>query len=42
MEFQFNEDHSITIKDMKEIIDYVDKIWSHSEIYNVEQEDENA
>ena len=29
----YNDDHPITIGDMKEIVNYMDKIWSNEEIY---------
>lgn len=29
----YNDEHPITIGDMKEIVDYMDKIWSNEEIY---------
>ena len=36
--FSYNEDHPLTIKDLKEIGDYVKKIWTDEEIYIVTDE----
>lgn len=34
----YNDDHPITIGDMREIIEYMDKIWANEEIYRSYQE----
>ena len=36
----YNENHPLTVRDLKEIIDYMDHIWENSEIYDVDMEDD--